>query len=260
MLTVTYSPLFFKNFYLGANRVFHQFTRTAPSANFMRDYIPVTLPLFRNVYQDNAEAIDQILSGFVKYTFPKEHAELYFEYGWNDGSSNARDLILDNSHSTASVLGFRKLQTISKDSYLNIEFEATRMAQTPSYLQRNAANWYIHNQITAGYTNENQILGAGSGLGNNIQSFSLSYNKKYNKYSVRIQHLEHDPIEGINLFDPSGGRVDWDDYTYGLYFKKKYKKFLFNLNFEWVKSINYAWINKIERNNFHFFLNTVYIW
>ena len=42
----------------------------------MRDFVPVTLPLFRNVYQDNAEAIDQLISGFVKYTFPEENAEL----------------------------------------------------------------------------------------------------------------------------------------------------------------------------------------
>ena len=67
-----------------------------------------TKPLFRNVYQDNTAAIDQIISGFAKYVFPKENAEIYFEYGWNDGSSNLRDLTLDNSHSSASILGIKK--------------------------------------------------------------------------------------------------------------------------------------------------------
>ena len=260
MLTLTYSPMFFKNFYLGTNRVFHQFTRTTTSTNFMRDYVPVTLPLFRNVYQDNAEAIDQILSGFVKYTFPKEHAELYFEYGWNDGKSNSRDLLLDNSHSTASVLGFRKLQYFTNNTFLSIAFEATRMAQTPSYLQRNAGNWYEHGLIFEGYTNENQIIGAGSGFGNNIQSFLVNWNKNWNKYGIKIQHIAHNSIAGVNLFDPKGGAAVWDDFTYGIAIKQRFKNILFNANMDWVRSKNYLWQENKKRDNFYFFLNSIFLW
>lgn len=260
MLTLTYSPLFFKNFYLGANRVFHQFTRTTPSTNFMRDYVPVTLPLFRNVYQDNSEAIDQLISGFVKYTFPKEHAELYFEYGWNDGKSNSRDLLLDNSHSSASVLGFRKLHFFANNSFLSIAFEATRMAQTPSYLQRNAGNWYVHGMLYEGYTNENQILGAGSGFGNNIQSLLVNWNKNWNNYGIKLQRIAHDPLGSINLFDPNGGAVNWDDFTYGIVIKKRYKNILFNANIDWVHSNNYLWLQNKKRENFYIFLNTIFLW
>ena len=260
MLTLTYSPIFFKNFYLGANRVFHQFTRTIPSKNFMRDYIPVTLPLFRNVYQDNAEAIDQLISGFVKYTFPKEHAELYFEYGWNDGSSNGRDLTLDNSHSSASVLGFRKIQNLNNKSFINLEFEATRMAQTPSYLQRNAGNWYIHALLSEGYTNENQILGVGPGLGINIQSLSINFNNNYLKYGFKIQHIENDPSGGINLFDYQGGRPKWDDLIYGIVLKNKINNILFCANIDWVQSKNYLWQQNKNTNNLYFFINTIFLW
>ena len=260
MLTLTYNPLGFKNLYLGANRVFHQFTRTTPSSNFLRDYVPVTLPLFRNVYQDNSEAIDQLISGFIKYTFPKEHAELYFEYGWNDGKSNSRDLILDNAHSAASVLGFRKLEYFKNGSFFDITFEATKMSQTPSYLQRSAGNWYVHGMLTEGYTNENQILGAGSGFGNNIQSFSISWNKNFNKYGIKIQHIAQNPIEGIDLFNPNGGAAVWDDFTYGIILKKRYKHILFNANIDWVHSNNYSWQQYKKRENFHFFLNTIYLW
>jgi hypothetical protein len=261
MLTLTYSPIFIKNFYLGANRVFHQFSRTTPSTNFKKDYLPVILPLFRNVYQDNSEAIDQILSGFVKYTFPKEHAELYFEYGWNDGSSNARDLTLDNSHSSASVLGFRKLQYFNNNNtFLSIAIEATRMAQTPSYLQRNAGNWYEHGRLLEGYTNENQILGAGSGFGNNIQSLIFNYNTRNNIYGIKFQHISNNPKGGINLFDKNGGWQDWDDFTYGIIVKQRYKNILFNANIDWVHSNNYLWQQNKKRENFHFFLNTIYIW
>lgn len=260
MLSLTFNPILIKNFYIGTNRVFHKFSRTTPSTNFMKDYIPVTLPLFRNVYQDNAEAIDQIISGFVKYVFPKEHAEIYFEYGWNDGASNARDLLLDNSHSSASVFGFRKLQRINKNNFLTIDFETTRMAQTPSYLQRNASNWYEHGQILEGYTNENQILGAGSGFGNNIQSFSLTWNKNWNKFGFKIQHIAHNPIGKINLFDTKGGWPMWDDFCYGIIVKQRYKNILFNANIDWVSSNNYLWQENKKRENIYFFLNTIFLW
>jgi hypothetical protein len=261
MLTFTYNPIFLKNIFFGANRVFHQNTRTIPSTNFMRDYIPVTLPLFRNVYQDNDQAIDQLISGFVKYVFPKEHAELYFEYGWNDGKSNLRDLLLDNSHSSASVLGFRKLQFLNNNSFIKLEFEATRMSQTPSYLQRNAGNWYEHGRLLEGYTNENQILGAGSGYGNNIQSFMFSYDKKiFNSYGLKIQHISSNPIGGINLFNKNGGWQDWDDFTYGIVIKQRYKNILFNANIDWVHSNNYLWQENKKRENFYFFLNTIFLW
>ncbi len=261
MLTLTYNPILFKNFYLGANRVFHQFSRTTPSDNFMRDYIPVTLPLFRNVYQDNAEAIDQLISGFVKYTFPKEHAELYFEYGWNDGKSNSRDLILDNSHSSASVLGFRKLQYLKSNTFLSITFEATRMAQTPSYLQRNAGNWYEHGMIFEGYTNENQILGVGNGWGNNIQTIKVSINKNNDAFGINFNHLAQDPIGKTNLFEKiNGGRVEWNDYSYGVLIKKTRKKIIFNLNIEFVDSKNFAWKYSRTTQNIYLFLNTIFLW
>jgi hypothetical protein len=260
MLTVSYSPIFFKNLYLGANRVFHQFSLTSSSKNLKNDYLPVLLPIFRNQYQDNGLAIDQLISGFVKYIFPKEHAELYFEYGWNDGSSNERDILLDNSHSTASVLGFKKLQHLTKNILLNIEFEATRMAQTPSYLQRNAGNWYTHGFLIEGYTNENQILGSGSGLGNNIQSLILSLSKCYDKYGLKVQHIAQNPIGNINLFDGNGGWPVWTDFTYGILAKKKYKNILFNVNIDWVYSNNYLWQENKKRENFYFFLNTIFLW
>ena len=261
MLTLTYSPVFFKNLYLGANRVFHQFTRTTPSTDFKKDYLPVLLPLFRNAYQDNAEAIDQLISGFIKYSFPKEHAEFYFEYGWNDGSSNARDLNLDNSHSSASILGFKKLFEVKDKKYIGIEAEATRMAQTPSYLLRNAGNWYEHGQLLEGYTNENQILGAGSGFGNNVQTILATLNNGWSKYGIKFQRIEQQP----RRFASSGadaylGDVDWNDYCYGIIVKQKYKRLLFNAQIDWVHSKNYLWQENRKAGNLYFFLNTIYIW
>ena len=258
--TLTYSPIFFKNLYLGANRVFQQPSQDSPSSNLTDYYLIALKPLFRNQYQDNALPVDQLISGFAKYVFPKEHAEIYFEYGWNDGSSNSRDFILDMSHSAASIFGIKKLQFLNEKTYLNFEAEATQMSQKPSYLQRNAGNWYIHNQIVDGYTNENQIMGAGSGLGNNVQTFAISLNKGWTKYGIKFQHIAHDPIGVTNILAYNGGSPYWDDFSYGIQFKQKYNHFLFNLNMEWVNSKNYLWQNYNKVSNVYLFLNTIYLW
>ena len=133
--------MFLKNFYLTANRAFTIPTQEKPSSKLTDYYLIALKPLFRNAYQDNSLPIDQVLSGSAKYVFPKQHAEVYFEYGWNDGASNLRDLILDMSHSAASIYGLKKIQYLNEKIYLNFEAEATQMSQRPSYLQRNAGNW-----------------------------------------------------------------------------------------------------------------------
>jgi len=258
LLSLSYRPVFFKNFYLTANRAFTLPTEDNPSRKLTNYYLIALKPLFRNEYQDNAYAIDQILSGSAKYVFPKEHAEVYFEYGWNDGKSNSRDLMLDMPHSAASIYGIRKIQYLSNNSYLNFEAEATQMSQRTSYLQRGAGNWYVHQN--GGYLNENQILGAGSGWGNDVQTFTISLNKGWNKYGIKFQHIAHNPVGVTNVLSYDGGAPYWDDFAYGIQIKQKYNHFLFNLNMEWVNSKNYLWQNNNKVSNVHVFLNTIYLW
>ena len=262
ILSLTYKPLFFENLFLGANRAFQQFSQLNPSTNLKNYYLIALQPLFRNQYRDDGVPIDQLISGFVKYVFPKENAEIYYEYGWNDGSSNLRDLNLEVAHSAASIFGLRKITYLNTSSYLTFEAEATKMAQSPGYLHRNASNWYEHGLIQYGYTNENQIMGAGSGFGNNVQTIAISWNKGWTKYGIKYQHIAQNPIglsssDWLNLYL---GTVDWHDYTYGIVVKQKYKKLLFNLNIDWVHSKNYMWQDKNIASNIYIYLNTIYLW
>ena len=258
LLSISYSPIFFKNLYFTANRAFTLPTEEKPSSELKNYYLIALKPLYRNEYQDNALPIDQVLSGAVKYIFPKENAEVYFEYGWNDGKSNARDLILDMSHSAASIYGLKKIIYLNNNTYLNFEAEATQMSQRPSSLQRNAGNWYVHSN--GGYINENQILGAGSGWGNDLQTFALSLNNGWTKYGIKFQHIAHNPMGVTNILANDGGAPYWDDYAYGIQLKQKYNRFLFNLNMEWVNSKNYLWQNNNKVSNVYVFLNTIYLW
>ena len=261
LLSLSYNPIFFKHLFLGFNRAFQQFSQTNPPKNLNDYYLIALKPLYRNIYQDNAIAIDQLISGFAKYIFPKTHAEIYFEYGWNDGSANSRELMLDLSHSTASIFGIKKLQYLKNNSFLSFEFEATRMAQTPSYLQRNSGNWYVHDKLQEGYTNENQIMGAGSGLGNNLQTITFAWNKGWNKYGLKFQHINEDPMRLVTIWPYLYlGDFNWNDYSYGLVFKKKYKNIMFNANIDWVNSKNYLWKENHNVSNLYFFFNTIYLW
>jgi hypothetical protein len=217
--------------------------------------------LFRNQYRDDESPIDQLLSVYTKFVFPKNNAEIYFEYGLNDGSSNLRELLTDLSHSSASIFGIRKIQQVNTKNFITITAEATRMSQTPSYLLRNAGNWYEHGRISEGYTNNNQILGAGSGFGNNVQSVNIKYGSLVNNIGVLYQHIEQNPRRLVgSVGDAWLGDIYWDDYVYGLIAQYHYKKVYFKLNAQWVNSINYLWRNGNSQNNFHCFLNTSYVW
>jgi hypothetical protein len=260
ILNLTYTPSFFKNLYLGFNRVFHTFT-PKNSTNFQKDYLFVLNSLFRNQYRDDNKAIDQLLSVYSKFIFPKNNAEIYFEYGLNDGSSNLRELLTDLSHSSASILGIRKIQQVNFKNFITITAEATRMSQTPSYLLRDAGNWYQHSILKEGYTNENQILGAGSGFGNNVQTVNLKYGSLINNIGLIYQHIEQNPRRIVgDVANTWLGDIFWDDFSYGLSSQFHYKKVHFKLNAQWVNSINYLWKNNNNHNNFYCFLNTSYIW
>jgi hypothetical protein len=114
--------------------------------------------------------------------------------------------------------------------------------------------------LTDGYTNENQILGAGSGFGNNIQTLAFSWNKGWEQYGIKFQHIKHNPIGVTNILNPNGGSPQWEDFSYGALVKKKYGNILFNLNVDWVNSKNYVWLDNRIANNMYIFLNTIYLW
>jgi hypothetical protein len=260
VLNITYTPAIFKNFSLGFNRVFHTYPPTN-TTNLKQGYLLVLNSLFRNQYNDDTRPIDQLLSVYTRYLFPKSHAEIYFEYGLNDGSSNMRELLTDLSHSSASILGFKKLQYLTPTNYLSLNIEATRKSQTPSYILRNAGNWYEHGFLSSGYTNENQIMGDGSGFGSNVQTALISYGNVTKRIGIKYQHIEQNPRRVVGTVGNLWlGDVYWNDYAYGIQAKFNFNKIMFRLDTQWVKSNNYMWQSGKNKENLFIFLNTIYTW
>jgi hypothetical protein len=261
-ITISYQPIFFKNLFLGVTRSFQNYSRENDNIeNFMNKYIPVFAGFFKNSYEDIINR-DQYLSFSTRLLFPNDNAEIYLETGFNDAFQNLNDFIMDFSHASAYVFGIRKIYPYDHNKYLSINFEATRLAQTLSYLHRYSGNWYQHAQIIEGYTNENQIIGSGTGLGNNMQNLVFSYNIGISKIGLILRHLDIDPTGIENSFNMNNGlrSTKWQDYVYGFFIKERVKKIYFGLNLEFVNSKNYLWELNNNVTNISANLNISYLW
>jgi hypothetical protein len=260
-LAVDYQPSFLKNISFGINRSLQSYKDRLPT-DFIQKNIPVLGAFFGST--DAARDTfpqDQQVSIYTKWMFPKSHAELYYQFAYNDAKANWRDFWLDMSHSTAYILGFKKLFILKDEKYLDLGMEVIKLGQTPSYLHRNAGNFYEHGLIREGYTNQNQIMGAGSGFGNNMQTIQLSMNQGWNKIGIIFHHIQQSPmalVSGVN--DLGLRKIKWDDYAYGVQSRFKYKNILFNANVEWVNSKNYLWTMGQNQNNLYVNFNTIFLW
>ena len=259
-LTFTFQPVIMKNITFGLTRAFQNLAENN-IAGFVPKYLPVLGSFFGSAYNDTINR-DQILSFNTRWVFPKNHAEVYFEFGYNDAKDNFRDLMLDMSHSSGYLFGFKKLSYLNKLDYLDFGAEVIRMAQTPSYLMRNAGNFYEHGRMTEGYTHKNQILGAGSGFGNNMQTVNLSFNRGWNKYGLVFNHIVQNPTQIVTgSIENLGLRTTkWEDFSYGIQSRYRYRNILFSANLEYVNSKNYLWTNGTNRTNFYAFINTIFLW
>ena len=262
-LTLVYQPRFMPNSFWGFTRTFlkNSSTMGTGTVGFIDNYLPVfTSPFKKGNPGEDEKGRDQLVSLFMRFLFPKSHAEFYWEYGWNDHKYNLRDLTLDVQHAAAFTAGFKKLFPLKNDAWLDMGMEFNHMAQTTDYIVRNAGNWYVHGQGLQGYTNKNQIMGAGSGFGNNVQTVATNWWRKMNKVGIKFQRIQHDPKGHTGTLNVLGMRaVQWNDIAVGLNGQYYYKRFLVNSEMQWVDSRNYVWEQKNNKKNFYLMLQLSYL-
>lgn len=260
-INVVFQPKILQNVFVGFNRSFqnYELTKAEYQANY-KSYLPVLNELFKNNYSDDTLNKDQILSIFTRWLFPKTNAEIYFEFGYNDAKTNMRDLLINTTHSSAYTIGFKKLHPLSDSRYLDLGFEATKMSQSPGYLQRSAGNWYEHGQVQEGFTNNNQIIGVGSGQGNDLQTITLNLREGFKTVGIKFQHIANKPYLETGENPVQLRNTKWNDYVFGLNWGHRYKKIIINANLEWVNAKNYNWINASHKGNLHAFINTIFLW
>jgi hypothetical protein len=260
-VTLTYQPKFFPNLFFGFNRVFVDYTKNK-YASFLQKNIPQLLPFSKLANNDDSIARNQIASIFTRWIFPKSKSEVYLEFGYDDASNNLRDLMLDFSHSAAYIVGFKKIQQLQNNKYLDINYEFIKTSSTPSIIQRSSSRvWYTHGSLKEGYTNANQIMGAGSGIGNNVNTLEMGLNNNFNRLSFKLLFINHNPMIINNNIQLVGLRQTyWNDYSVGLGFRTRVHKILIDAKIENIFSKNYLW--KQNNNTFNLFglLNMTYLW
>ncbi len=243
---ISWQPKWVKGLFLGMTRSLQQIANQAfnNQSSVINKYLPVLGLAFqkKNNVGDDTLSRDQLASFFLRWILPKSNAEFYIEFGKNDYGINIRDYLLAPSHSAAFTVGFRKLIQQTATRYIQIETELTQMSQSPDYLVRSAGNWYEHGQVFQGYTNNNQILGAGAGFGANVQTISANWVNGDIRNGFLIQRIERDPIYKT---------YKWTDFSIGWMPQWSYKNMLIGAKIQAIYSNNYSWEQSNNPINFH---------
>jgi hypothetical protein len=267
-VTFSYQPKPIPGLFMGFTRAiqFYGENIDTSKSSFFQKYLPAVTAFFAKDINTQAGAVDQndgqdqVASVFMRYLMPRHHFEVYFEYGFNDFKDNTRDFIQDVQHSSAYLVGFKKMVKLPQNKYISINGELSQMAQSTNYVVRNANNWYISGTIKQGLSHMNQILGSGSGLGNNVQSLSIDWVNKSKRLGFKLQRIQNDPRALIsdvnNLFLNS---IYWNDFVWGPRFHLDYKNVLIRGELLSVHSKNYAWL-RTNQYNMHLNLNLIYKW
>ena len=157
-----------------------------------------------------------------------------------------------------------KIQKLQNEKYLDINYEYTKISNTPSLIQRlSSREWYIHTWgIKEGFSNFNQVMGAGNGIGNNLHTFEFGLNRNFNRVSFKLQKINHNPMKIVSYNSQLLGlrKVYWNDYSLGLGLRARVYKFLIDAKVENVFSKNYLWEQNNNTFNLFGLLNMTYIW
>lgn len=264
-ISASYNPKWIKGLFLGINRVAYTYNDYLGEFHgFIHNYLPVFIGLFRtsqpgNAYYEGSKHLKQIISINGRYLLPQSHAEIYFEYGSNDNTANFRDLLMSPDHAGAFTVGFKKLLPIGNNKWIDFSSELSQLAQSSEILIRSTGYWYLYN---GGYTNQSRIIGAGYGMGSNMQTVNVNLISGFKKLGFSFQRILHDPNRFNYSASISGGttNVSWSDIALGFSFQKKIKGLVFYLQSQTVSSNNYAWINKRNPINFNIFSGVTYYW
>ncbi|MBY0479900.1 MAG: capsule assembly Wzi family protein [Chitinophagaceae bacterium] len=260
-IVLTYQPKWMEGFFLGLTRMDHLYSsdQQRTKGSFIQKYLPV-LAWASSDSNALASSIpnDGAISLFTRWILPKHKIEFYLEYGYNDFKANFRDFSSNPNHSSAFIAGFKKIIELKNNQLLDISGEITHMAQTTSYIVRNSGNWYEHGQVTQGLTYQNQIVGAGSGKGNNVQTIQVKKIKGFDYLGIKFQRIQQDPKALVGSQNLIGMRENqWNDLSLGLLAQKRWNKFLLNGETQFVRSHNYGW-EKGNVFNVYALVNCIY--
>jgi hypothetical protein len=204
-LSVAYAPSFLPGFTLFVNRNF--------LAKWNFDNFKYITELFF-VSLDNNDQVqgneDQRGSLGVSWLLPGSGVEVYGELGINDYVYGKTGYIRYPFHTMTYTIGLRKAIPIypEKRIYGELLFEWMNLEMTQDFQFQWASTFYAHHQITQGYTNRGQWIGAGIGTGGNSQylGFKVYHQKGYGTVFISRNNPDNDylyatTVRKVNDFD-----------------------------------------------------------
>ncbi|PJJ84061.1 capsule assembly Wzi family protein [Mucilaginibacter auburnensis] len=266
---VTWQPKWVPGLFLGVSQVQQMYGNNVSG---ITDYLPLFLPFSSNSAPDEAlRKKDQITSGFMRWLWTKEHAEVYFEFGHYNNSKNLTQSFLSPNTSRAYTFGLRKMIPFGKatDENILIGVEVTQLQENSVAKVRAGNEWYVSKSIRQGYTNYGQVLGAGIGPGGNIQSLNVSWVKGLKRLGIQLERYVHDNDVYYYIFYDSGDYSrHWVDLSAAVSGEWNYKNFIFSGKLQAINSLNYQWYTKVPNDilfnngvnafNFHMQLGAIY--
>jgi len=233
---ISYQPKWIPGLFVGMTRSLQRYQKDIGLGgnNFLKKYVPVLTKAFqkKNEQNDDAENTDQLASFFFRWVMPKSGWEFYGEWGYNDYKQNLRDYVMDATHSAAYIIGAMKKIIIGSNSII-VGFESHKKSESPSTLLRSAGNWYIHGGDN-GYTNKNQIIGAGTGLGADVQTFRTKFIKTETNSWIMLQ------LDRIQQ-NPNSYKTPWTDYVLQIKSYSRKNKISVSPSISFINSRNYSW-------------------
>jgi hypothetical protein len=242
-IALTYNPKWLPKLYLGFERT--NIAYRADLGNSIKNFIPLLNASEMPKLDENGGILEaandrnHLISISARWVMPEAKSEIYFQYGREDRSVVMRDLIGEPEHSRAYIFGFRKLIPLQRmDEHIQIGLELTQLETPGTEVIRKSGYWYTHTIITEGYTHKGQVLGAGVGPGNNLQSIDVSWVKGLKRIGLQIERVTHNNDLMYNL-----GALDyrrhWVDLGFTGKFSWDYKKFVLNSGISYIHSFNY---------------------
>lgn len=240
-LAVTYQPKWIPGLFLGLTRSAQTYHN---DLNSFGDYLPFFSGSKKVNADEPTEQRDTRSSVFMRWLWPEEQAEIYFEYGNDNNKGNNRNQMLEPARNRAYIFGMRKMIPFNKSRNENLLFsiEATQMQMTSPEDIRSADSWYVNKQVRHGYTNRGEVLGAGIGPGGNMQSLDVSWVKGLKRLGIQLERYVHNNDFYYYAYEDSlDPRRHWVDFSLGFNGEWNYKNFIFNAKLQGIKSLNYQW-------------------
>lgn len=205
--SVAYSPSILPGFTIGANKICINYWKDK-SAKYLN-------PLYSTNGSQTGNRIDedQKMSLFTTWRFPQVGFEVYGEFGVDDytgkGFANPFHTAIYTVGAKKELSFFRRFQKFNIRPEIIFEWSNFEMSQD-FQLQWNYMGYYSHGFIAQGYTQNGQILGAGSGYFGTSQYIALrTYFSKGN--ITLFLHYNRPDSNYLNNFGVNTSSNDWNN-------------------------------------------------